>query len=316
MVKTILTVCLNPTLQRTLLFDTLRKGEVNRAVAGRLDASGKGVNVSRVIDQYGDSSIRSRHLTHGSGDGAGLFSSLCRKDDLLLTLVEGGGVRTCTTGIDKSDRTVTELIEPAEPVAAGTLSEIKAALASLLPQASLLVLSGSVAPGYPEDIFAHFCQAAAKATVPVLADFRGKMLLEALRFRPSVVKINLQEFVRTFHLTDHLTDEDTISEQGDDTYLLPLVEAKLKDLSIRYGTTFVLSRGGRESLSYDQDAGALQLWPVHSVDAVNTIGCGDSFTAGLAISMVNGNDLSDGILLGHELAAKNAVLLKPGALWE
>lgn len=311
MAKRILTVCLNPTLQRTLLFDSLRKGEVNRARQGRLDASGKGVNVSRVIDQHGDAGISSHHLSHGGGESGELFAALCRKDHLALTLVPGSGVRTCTTCIDGGDGTVTELIEPSDPVDDATVNGVEEAFRTLLPDSSVLVLSGSVAPGYPEDLFARFCEEAGRAGVPVLADFRGAMLLQALPYRPGVVKINLLEFAATFGIARGAS----LGEQGDDTFLLPAVEGKMRELQ-EQGIRFVLSRGSRESLSFDQERGALRFWPVEQVQAVNTIGCGDSFSAGLALSMALGQELSEGIALGHHLAARNASLLKPGALRE
>jgi len=48
-----LTICLNPTLQKTLCFSSVVPGTVNRTGVHRLDVSGKGINVTRVLTQLG-----------------------------------------------------------------------------------------------------------------------------------------------------------------------------------------------------------------------------------------------------------------------
>jgi 1-phosphofructokinase/tagatose 6-phosphate kinase len=52
--KKFLSICLTPTMQRTMRFPSVEKGEVNRTSEYRIDASGKGVNVTRVLDQLGE----------------------------------------------------------------------------------------------------------------------------------------------------------------------------------------------------------------------------------------------------------------------
>lgn len=47
----ILCVCLNPAIQRTIVFDDFLINNVNRAKKFREDASGKGVNSCRVLNQ-------------------------------------------------------------------------------------------------------------------------------------------------------------------------------------------------------------------------------------------------------------------------
>ncbi len=59
-----LTVCLNPTLQKTIVLQKLLEDEVNRTNEHFLDASRKGINVSRVLTQLGAEVI---HLTQVGG---------------------------------------------------------------------------------------------------------------------------------------------------------------------------------------------------------------------------------------------------------
>jgi 1-phosphofructokinase/tagatose 6-phosphate kinase len=304
--KPILVVCLNPTLQRTLLFSSWSPGEVNRARSSCLDASGKGINVARIINQYEDSDAFSLHLTHCRGEEGELFEKLCRQEDIEIETVEGGGVRTCTTIVDESKGSATEFIEPSTPVDASTVVALQKRFSELLVSSSLLVLSGSVASGYPDDLFAGFCRQAAEHGIPVVADFRGSMLLKSLSFHPSVIKINLSEFAATFHLGSR-----PIGEQEDDRELVnaawPIMERLEKS-----GSPVVISRGARETLFLKE--GKRTMVPARRVEALNTIGCGDAFTAGLALSLLVGESLASGVALGHELASRNAELLRPGSI--
>ncbi len=79
----VLVVCLNPTLQKTLVFSSLREGEVNRTPTYYLDASGKGVNVARVLGQLG---IESVHLTHAGGMFREVFITLAEQDGLRMVV--------------------------------------------------------------------------------------------------------------------------------------------------------------------------------------------------------------------------------------
>ncbi len=305
--KPLLCICLNPTLQRTIVFSGWKRGEVNRAEAGRLDASGKGVNTARIIHQYEDKRFDSIHLTHAGGPEAGLFLRYCESDGLTVEAVEGGSVRTCTTLID-NDGTVTELIEPSVPVDRSAAAELKRRFSALLPGSSAVVISGSAAPGYPGELFSEFCREASEISIPVVADYRGKMLLESLFHKPAAVKINLMEFAATFGIPG----AEDAGEQGDDRKIVEAAWPLLERLE-RDGIPVVLSRGSKETLYVS--SGERRMVQVPAVRAVNTIGCGDAFTAGLAMAVASGESIERGIELGHSLAGRNAVLIKPGALF-
>ncbi|MDR0316308.1 MAG: tagatose-6-phosphate kinase, partial [Treponema sp.] len=125
-----LSICLNPTLQKTLRFSSIVSDTVNRTNIHRLDASGKGINVSRVLTQLGKNVV---HLTQLGGPMRPLFLSLCEQDSLSVEWVESGSpIRFCHTLINDADSSVTELIEESEPVAAGTEQRLLEHFDSLL----------------------------------------------------------------------------------------------------------------------------------------------------------------------------------------
>ena len=125
-----LTVCLNPTLQKTLCFPSIYPGTVNRTGVHHLDVSGKGINVTRVLTQLGKRAV---HLTQLGGGLRPLFLSLCEKDDLSVEWVESlSQIRFCYTLLSDTDGAVTELIEESEPVYGGAEGRLLKNLMSFL----------------------------------------------------------------------------------------------------------------------------------------------------------------------------------------
>ena len=79
------TLCLNPTIQKTLCFDKISRGEVNRASKNFTDASGKGINVSRVLAQLGKQVL---HVTQLSKQDKLWFEAELEKQAIKLLAIE------------------------------------------------------------------------------------------------------------------------------------------------------------------------------------------------------------------------------------
>ncbi len=191
-----LVVCLNPVIQKTLVFDTLAIDHVNRARIVRTDASGKGVNVARVLSQRGAAVT---HLTHAGGPNRDWFLALCAADGLDIRWVESGSeVRFCSTDIDAGAKTATELVEQALPVQAGTEERLLGLFDAIIDRFDLLIVSGTKAAGYSDAVVPEMVRrASAKGAMTVL-DIKGRDLVTCLPFRPAVVKPNLSDFLATF----------------------------------------------------------------------------------------------------------------------
>lgn len=304
-----LVVCLNPTLQRTLLFDGVRLGEVNRAREWREDASGKGVNVARVMTELGQEAI---HLTQvGRGERADRFVALCRADGLQVEAVDGGGVRTCTTVIDETDARATELVEEGRPVDEATVARVRERYRDLLGRCGTVVISGSTAPGFPVDLFAHMTAEARDAGLAVVLDIRGPALQRAVANphprRPTLVKPNLSEFAQTY-----LAGRSSVAEHDDDATLLDDSWEAMERLR-QAGVATCITRGALPALALDLDGVRIVAEPVRLTPR-NTIGCGDAFTAGLVAALADHATFAEAIERAHTAAAMNAASLRPGSI--
>jgi len=297
-----LAVCMNPTLQKTLVFPELVRDSVNRTGEYRLDVSGKGVNVCRVLTQLGKEAC---HLTQLGGTLRPLFLELCERDGLRIEWVESSSpIRFCYTLIDKVQKTVTELVEESEKVDESTEELLFETFSKLIPAYSALIISGTKAKGFSDNLIPEMVQTARTRGCRIILDVRGQDLLKSLPFGPDLVKPNLFEFISTFA-------PELLSEKNAETVKKEVgkVWAKLYE---KYPCALVLTRGA-EPLWYAEN-GELAEYAFKSVEPLNTTGSGDAFSAGLAAALEEGADLADAVAEGVRCGALNAAQLKPGVI--
>jgi len=315
-----LTVCLNPTLQKTLRFSSIYPGTVNRTGDHRLDASGKGINVTRVLTQLGKKAV---HLTQLGGDMRPLFLSLCEQDGCSVQWAESGSqIRFCYTLLSDGDgalpggSTVTELVEESEPVHAGTEDRLMEKFDELLAHntdLNWLIISGTKAAGFSDALIPAMTQKAKEKGLKVILDIKGKDLTGSLKYQPDIVKPNLFEFAADFapeliKNNELITIDDSANER---------IKSVVMDMAQKHKCRVILTNGSRKIFA----ASANEFFKVEiqPVKAINSTGCGDAFTAGLAAALeplVPGEraDFREAISEGCRCGALNAALVRPGVV--
>jgi 1-phosphofructokinase/tagatose 6-phosphate kinase len=311
-----LCVCLNPVIQKTLVFKRVLPGEVNRATEHRVDASGKGVNVARVLAQTGRRAI---HLTQAGGVNREWFLSMCAGSGFEVRTVDSGSeIRFCYTVIDEESGDATELVEESAPVGEGSGEAILSSFKAALPECRALIVSGTKAAGFDSGIIVEMARLAKAAGLLLVLDVKGADLLAALPSRPLVVKPNLAEFLSTWPLpegmdTQRSTSETAVRDHAVRDHAVRDHAAKVGgELFERYGSHLVLTRGALPTWYWD--GAALSEEAVEPRRALNPTGSGDAFTAGLTAILADGGTLRDAIREGSRLGRLNAERLMPGSI--
>ena len=310
--KAILSIGLNPTMQKTLVFSGLVSDTVNRAVSHRLDASGKGINVCRVLTQLGKNSV---HLSQLGGRFRPVFLDLCAADGLNVEWVESQSqIRFCYTLIDSVDRSVTELVEEGEEVESGTEARLIDAYKKLLPGISTVIFSGSKAAGFSDSLMGEMVKLAKSNSIRIILDIRGKDLLNSLQHKPDIIKPNLVEFASTF--APELIVKNKIPD-------VPEVKSRIEGLCVelcnKYNTGIVLTRGAKSIWYMDKSSSLGNSFSEFKIDCfepLNTTGSGDAFTAGMASALEEGKSLGQAVAEGARCGGLNALLLRPGVIRE
>ncbi len=302
--KKVLAVGLNPVMQKTIVLKHLWENEVNRSDRYLFSVAGKGANTARVLTELGAETI---HLSHAGGLFQETFRSMLSSDGIRASLADSKSeIRLCYTLINSEKHTVTEIVEEAKPVSQETDDQVRTLFLASLDEVDTITISGTKAAGYKEDIIPWMVEQGVKQGKLVILDVKGEDLLRSLPYGPSVIKPNLKEFSET------LFPEFTFKEHETDERILEAVKDKMISLEKEFGVSTVLTQGSKAVFSLEQ--GKVVETAVEAVTPVNTIGCGDSFTAGLAYGIHSGYALTRSVEIGIACGKANALNLSPGTI--
>lgn len=278
-------------MQRTLLFESLAVGDVNRARKLYVTASGKVVNAARTVSTLGSESLL---VTFLGGDAGRFVSRTLDVEDVpheAVWVEDDAPTRTCVTVLEE-DGPVTELVEEAPPVSNGDVAALESIVKKHLNEARALCLIGSFPPGVPDDFYARLAAQAAVAGIPVLVDAQKSLLLNTLAEHPFLVKPNLDETQAALDLP-----------AGDDESSGLEAVSALVEKGARWA---LVTRGAEPALLGDESGGR---WRIESpkIQAVNPIGSGDTLAGGLLHALSGGASVPEAAAFGTACAAANAL---------
>ena len=312
--RTILVVCTSPVIQKTLLLDSFHEGEVVRCTDQRTDPAGKGFNCGRILVQNGLSPVV---LSTVGGSTGPILESLVKRDEIPVEWVRTEGeVRYCYTLLDRERGTTTELVEEARPVTEKEERRLRETFEQLIERIGAegtVVIAGSKPKGFSDEIYPWMVARAKERGLRVVLDMRKGDLLASLPHRPDVIKPNFVEFGTTFFR--HFASTEGREAEGD----MDPVREKMIELYREYGTASIISRGKRPTLYLEN--GSIKTMEPESIEPLNTVGCGDAMTAGIASVIARGGApgeeeglISRAVRRGHEWARLNALQLPPGSV--
>ncbi|WP_326512396.1 1-phosphofructokinase [Clostridium intestinale] len=288
----VITVTLNPAIDKTLIVDGFQLGSVNRTMDVRHDIGGKGVNVSKVLKNLGIDSLAIGFL---GGVFRKSFESELDKRNITHRFVKiKNDTRTNMKIVDNINKTYTDINEAGPQISTEELNEFIDIYKEVCKEGDIVVLSGGVPRGVSKDIYKVLTGIAKEKGALVIIDAEGELLEEGMKEKPFAIKPNDHELSIMFN--EDLKDEKSILEKA------LLVKNNMKISNI------LVSMGSRGAL-YITDkgkyiAGGLKV-PVKS-----TVGAGDSMVAALVYSMVK--ELDDENTLGFAQACGAATVTLEG----
>jgi 1-phosphofructokinase len=275
----IITVTLNPSLDRAMEIETLARGDVIRATATRFDPGGKGVNVSRALLANG---VPTRAvLPVGGPDGAQLVT-LLRADGVELVEVPIAGRTRSNITLAEPDGTVTKVNEPGPTLSADEFEEVTRAALTVAESADWVVVSGSLPPGLPVDAFGRLCERLARSGARLAVDTTGPALRSAAHAGAHLVKPNRHELADVVGAPLH--------SLGDVIDAAEVVRG--------WGVTAVLASLGADGAVLVEDGGAHAGESPVAVPR-SSVGAGDALLAGfLAAGAAGPGALAEGLAWG------------------
>lgn len=137
-----------------------------------------------------------------------------------------------------------------------------------------LVLSGSVPPSLPQNIYSDIMQYLSGKNIRFAVDAAGSLLTAALKFEPYLIKPNRAE-LEEITGSPLKTDEDII--------------AAARELQRKGAKNVLVSLGGEGALLLDENGEVHRATAIKG-EVVNTVGSGDSMVAGFIFGADKGYD--------------------------
>ena len=189
----------------------------------RQRAGGGGINVARVLHTLGHDTLVLGFI--GSATAAALTTDLARGGLTHELISIEGPTRRSVAVVDSSNGAATLFNEPGPRVPAAKWQALEAMLTARLPEATALVVSGSLPPDASDDACARLVRLAAAHRVTVLVDTVGANLRQAAAAGADIVKANSGELLDTTGLADVTAAATALGRHGAQAVVASLGEA-------------------------------------------------------------------------------------------
>lgn len=290
----VLTVTLNPAIDKTYRTQELIAGHVNRMKSMENIPGGKGINVSKILCQYGCPVTATGFL--GGYTGRWIEEKI-RAMGIVCDFVEISGDTRCSMNVVANNGFVTEILEPGPHIGGEDRLLFYEKYRRLVQECGLVVLSGSASPGLPEDIYVELITIAKAHDKRVILDTSLELLRKGVEAAPYLVKPNRRELE---YLAGH-----RCSGQAE------ILDAARKLLD--RGIAFVAVSVGEKGMYLLHEQRSLFV-RAPRVKTVNTVGCGDSACASFAMSLLNGETMEEMLCRAVAVSAASAATMESGSV--
>lgn len=289
----ILTVTLNAAIDKRYVVEKFCLGEVNRVKECVYTPGGKGLNVSKPAAIAGEEVIATGFV----GGHAGNYIEEALKpfgiqSEFYHLEAES---RSCINIWDETNRVQTEFLEPGFTVTEEQFQGFLKKFRNLVKQADVIAMSGSVPKGLDGSAYQRLVEICREEKRNVILDTSGALLTMGIEAKPTMIKPNLDEIrMLTGMSCDSLEEMIEAAKQ--------IHEGGVEIVAVSLGAegSFVVCEEG------------IYQAQVPKIDAVNTVGCGDSMIAGFAVGMSQKISVEGSLRLASAISAAAALREETG----
>lgn len=284
----ITTVTLNVAIDKLYKVDHYKPYEVMRVKECTYTAGGKGLNVTKVANLLKEEVIATGFVGGYAGEWVlKALDEMSINHDFVKVAQE---TRTCINIKELSTGKHTEFLEPGFALDEKEEKLFLEKFKELIKQSQVVTISGSIPSGISKTIYSQLVTIAKEADKKVIVDTSGELLAQVIVSKPTMIKPNKEEL-------QAILEEDLESIDDIARVAKSLQEGGIEIVAISLGKDGVLVACGE---------GIYQGIPP-CIDAVNTVGCGDSMIAGFATGLSRGYAIQDSIKMAVAVSAANAL---------
>ncbi|PAB59465.1 1-phosphofructokinase family hexose kinase [Anaeromicrobium sediminis] len=290
----ITTVTLNPAVDRAYIINDFKPNKRYHVDDVKITAGGKGLNVARVASILGERMNATGFL--GGYTGEFIKSELYKLgiDTSFVEIKEPS--RIFTAIVDPVNNTETILGEYGPVVSKSELNEFVKEFVKVLKYSRIIIAAGTVPRGLPKTIYGDMVKIAKDNNVKMIIDASGEYLKEAIKAKPFMIKPNLPEL-------EELVGYELNSERE--------IIFECKHIC-RQGVEVVSISLGKDGAIFVTKDEAYRVKVGGPVEAINSIGCGDAFVAGFAVTLLKENDIQEAFKYAVATGTANVIEKKIG----
>ena len=291
----VVTITMNPCIDRTITIEKpIEIGGTHRVLATREEISGKGINVSGLLKNW---NLPTKCLGFDfRRSKLPVARALCDRQIPAWLHSVDGKIRCNIKVFDTAQRTMTEFNEKGPAVKEEDISALCLLIEKQLMEMSkedLLVLTGSVPPGVPKDIYKQIIERAAEKGIRTVLDASGELLKEGITAVPFALKPNKEELETI--LGHEIRSEAEICQ--------------VCRLLLERGIEYICVTLGKKGALLACKEGIYQASPLE-IEVKGIQGAGDSVVAGMCVAILKGKKPED--ILKYAMAAAAGSLILEG----
>jgi 6-phosphofructokinase 2 len=274
----IVTLTINPSLDKSTHFTGLIAEQKIRCEKPRYDAGGGGINVSKAIFKLGGNSTCI--FTSGGSTGE-MLEELLRKEKIeSIAIKTKNWTRENFIAFENTTKAQYRFGFPGNEFSDVEKEKILQTIKDL--KTDYLVISGSLNEGLPSDFYKKIATTAKESNVKVIVDTSGEALKKVLETGVYLIKPNIGELAKLI---------------GVERLELPDVEKAAKQLiENKSAEIVVVSLGAEGAILVTKDETHLVKAP--KVEKKSTVGAGDSMVGGLVWALSQNKTLKEVIQIG------------------
>ncbi len=277
----IYTITLNPSLDYTVTVPEFEIGKINRSNSEKIEAGGKGINVSKVLKELG---IKSTIC----GFYAGSIGKIILKETDKLNL------KSIWVGVKGCSRINVKLLAKQETAINGIGCEASFNDVNNLCKLintnnnSYVILSGSVCQGLDSNTYAYIMS---KLQGKFFVDAEKDLLVNSLKYKPFLIKPNHLELGEIFK-----TNIDSFEKAV--FYGKKLCEMGAENV--------IISMGSLGAVFVNKDIE--HIVKANKIETKNTVGAGDTMLAAFIFSIINKKNYEESLEFASKLVEEKLKL--------
>ncbi len=284
----ILTVTINPLLERKFTYNKIDLISENRNGTSKLNAGGKGINVSRQLNSLNVDNFALTFL--GGLNGKMLKEILMRENIKNVSIHTKDETRDAVVIIDETDKKHFTFFRADSNITSQEVNEFLEKMKKMIDNCEMVIFSGSSPCEEADSIFPAGISYANSIDKISVCDTYGNHLKSCIESSPTVLHNNVDEVEKSLNISLN-------SEKDKTDFLSYLYQKGIKQSFLTDGEKSFFASNFDYQFKID----------VPQIEAVNSTGSGDSFVAGIAYSWHHSLTFEESLALSTALGIANAL---------